>query len=132
MELTLTNNENDFDPTPELKSSPKPIKFIPFKYVDECHCGNEYSWTVLFEQEYCKNCLSKYISCITDNNTYLDVHIVTNDTYCNKHEARNADFCTQDIQEWCETCSDILYFNQVQNNFYNRHLHEKYLKIFEN
>src|SRR6266498_5142118 len=102
MEPTVTNNENSFDPTPKLKSSPVPISFISFNWFErKCnYCGNGYSKTVLF-QNYCKYCLSKCISHITDNNTYLDVHIVTKSAQCNKHEvARNIDFCIQNMQEW--------------------------------
>jgi len=73
MELTVANDEKSFDPTPpKLKSSPIPISFISFIYD---YCGNEYSMTILSSQKYCKNCLFEYISHITDNNTYLDVHI---------------------------------------------------------
>jgi len=116
MELTITNDKNSFDPTPKLKSSPVPISFFPFSRIEnKCnYCGNEYSYTKSFFQRYCKKCLSKYISQITDDNTYLDVDIVTNYVQCNKHVvARNMDFCTQNIREWCESCSDILYFRQI-------------------
>src|SRR5947199_7731300 len=75
MELTNTFNENSFNPTPRLKSSPVPIKFISFnKHDKRCnYCGNEYSKTLLFCQQYCNNCLLKYFK---DNTIeYLDVHI---------------------------------------------------------
>ena len=63
MELINTSNENNFDPTPKLKSNPVEILLISFdrnKY--QCnYCGNAYSETVLFGQKYCKNCLFWYI-----------------------------------------------------------------------
>src|SRR6266498_4239424 len=124
MELTITNDKNSFDPTPKLKSSPVPILFISFNSKESIcnYCGNRYSRTTFFHQRYCKNCLSKYISQITDDNTYLDVDIVTNDVQCNKHVvARNTDFCTRNIREWCESCSEISYFRQLydgKRNFY--------------
>src|SRR4051812_42727203 len=116
MELISTNNENSFDPTPKLKSNPVPILFFPFNNnEDKCsYCRNKYSKTLLFCQKYCKNCLFWYIKYTTDDNTYLDVLIVTNNTQCIEHGAtRNTDFCTKNIQEWCEHCSEISYFNQI-------------------
>ena len=78
MEPTVANDVNSFDPS-KLKSSPIPISFISFNFVweeSQCnYCGINYSEALLFNQKYCKNCLSKYINHITDNNTYLDVHI---------------------------------------------------------
>ena len=52
-----TNNENSFDPTPKLKSSPVPILFISFNYIENyCnYCGNAYSETLVLKQKYCKN-----------------------------------------------------------------------------
>src|SRR5581483_8361467 len=48
-----------------------------------------------------------------DSNTYLDVHIRTT-KQCIQHEIpRNTGFCLTNIQEWCEYCSEIAYFNQV-------------------
>ena len=66
MNLTITNNENPFDPTPKLKSSPVPILFIPFNNNEsKCnYCKNKYSITILFNQKYCKNCLLQYIESI--------------------------------------------------------------------
>ena len=46
MKLVNTNDENSFDPTPKLKSSPIPILFLTFddRYIDSksrCfYCGN--------------------------------------------------------------------------------------------
>ena len=97
MELINTNNENYFDPTPKLKSSPMPILFTPFKdYEDNCsYCEIKYSKTLLYNQKYCKNCLSWYIKDTTDNEIYLDVYISTNNTRCSEHEAtRSTNFCT--------------------------------------
>ena len=58
MELTSTNNENPFDPTPKLKSSPVPILFIPFnEYENKCnYCGNKY-----FKHSYLNKVLQKLI-----------------------------------------------------------------------
>src|ERR1044072_1991031 len=100
-------NENYFDPTPRLKSSPNPILFIPFNSAKyKCNvCGTKYSITPTHKQKYCNKCLSSYIKNITDNNVYLDVHIRTNNTQCSKHKTRrNSDFYTHNIQEWCENC----------------------------
>ena len=68
MELINTNNENSFDPTPKLNSSPIPILFVSFNQNDEncIHCGDKYIM-VLFchgyydNQKYCKKCLSSLI-----------------------------------------------------------------------
>src|SRR2546423_618952 len=98
------------DLTPKLKSSPLPIFFIPFNGNDfYCnHCGNVYSETVLFGQNYCKNCLFWYIKGTTNNEICLDVYISTNNTRCSEHEAtRNTNFRTRNIQEWCEYCSEV-------------------------
>ncbi|CAB4403173.1 unnamed protein product [Rhizophagus irregularis] len=104
-----------FDPTPKLKSSPVPISFIPFKNNEEkCnYCENEYSKSLKYDQKYCKNCLFLYIQYITGNNTYLDVRINTNNSQCIKHKATRKYFYIKNIQEWCEYCSEILYFTQV-------------------
>ncbi len=42
MELTVANDENSFDSTPNLKSSPVPISFISFSREEsKCnYCGN--------------------------------------------------------------------------------------------
>ena len=77
MELINTNNENSFDPnfhpTPKLKCSPVPIRFIPFNNdKNECnYCGIAYSETLLFKQKYCKNCLFWYIKYTTDDRMYI-------------------------------------------------------------
>ncbi|UZO08491.1 uncharacterized protein OCT59_028745 [Rhizophagus irregularis] len=76
MEIVNTNDENSFDPTPRLKSSPIPIEFISFNWLDKncIYCGEEYIEVLLCSwQKYCKKCLSRYINNITDNNIYLDV-----------------------------------------------------------
>jgi hypothetical protein len=115
MELVNTNDENSFDPTPRLKSSPIPIEFIPFNIQDtNCiYCGEEYidalfcSW-----QKYCKKCLSRYINDITDNNIYLDVYIYTTDLECTEHKISSTKV-PQSIQECCENCLKILFFKQM-------------------
>ncbi|CAB5217496.1 unnamed protein product [Rhizophagus irregularis] len=97
-----------------------PNMFIPFKNeADRCYCcENTYSET-LFKQKYCKYCMYWYINyatcslnikCVIDN---LDICIRTTNTNCDKHEPKNLDFC---IQEWCENCSEILYFKQIVTN----------------
>src|ERR1051325_5805264 len=74
MELTNSNDENSFDPTPKLKSS-RTCRSSSFKDERICsYCENEYSETLLFEKKYCKICLSGYIK-DNDDNVYLDVHI---------------------------------------------------------
>ncbi|PKC61202.1 hypothetical protein RhiirA1_466898 [Rhizophagus irregularis] len=112
--MKLINKNNDlFDPTPRLKSSPVPAFFIPFKNNEEkCnYCKNKYSETLEFKQKYCKNCFLRYIKC--NNNIYLDVCINTNKTNkCIKHDV----ISTKNIQEWCEYCSEVLYFRQIIPN----------------
>jgi hypothetical protein len=120
----MNTDNNTFDPTPRLKSSPVPVFFIPFmNNENKCnYCGVEYSKTIEFEQKYCKNCLFWYVKYTTGNNTYLDVHIITNNSQCTEHEVNRNNFCTMNIQEWCEYCSEISYFRQVVPNtslFYN-------------
>lgn len=122
LESTNENNENSFDPTPKLKSSPIPILFISFNRLqNECsYCGNEYSVTVLFNQKYCKICLIKYIENISDNSDmYLDIRMSTNDIRHNKNEtSRNVNFCTQNIQEKFDSRCDILYFKQIFSYYF--------------
>ncbi|RIA88450.1 hypothetical protein C1645_826304, partial [Glomus cerebriforme] len=114
MELSNTFNENSFNPTPRLKSSPVPILFIPFNINEKnCgYCGDYYSVTLL-SQKYCKNCLSKYFK---DNNAdaYLDVHI----RRCSKSNNK----INRNCLEWCESClvwmynhtgEEILQFKQI-------------------
>ncbi|GBC47941.2 kinase-like domain-containing protein [Rhizophagus irregularis DAOM 181602=DAOM 197198] len=110
----MSIDNNLFDPTPKLKSSPVPVLFIPFNNdEDKCnYCGIEYSKTQI-KQKYCKNCLFWYIQYITGNNTYLGVLISTNNSQCIKHKATRNNFYTKNIQEWCECCSEILCFTQV-------------------
>uniref|UniRef100_U9UNT2 Protein kinase domain-containing protein n=1 Tax=Rhizophagus irregularis (strain DAOM 181602 / DAOM 197198 / MUCL 43194) TaxID=747089 RepID=U9UNT2_RHIID len=79
----MSIDNNLFDPTPKLKSSPVPVLFIPFNN-DEDKC----------------------------NNTYLGVLISTNNSQCIKHKATRNNFYTKNIQEWCECCSEILCFTQ--------------------
>ncbi|EXX50703.1 Sps1p [Rhizophagus irregularis DAOM 197198w] len=111
----MNTDNNPFDPTSKLKSSPVPVLFIPFKNNEEkCnYCGIEYSETLKLRQKYCKNCLFWYIQYITDNNTHLDARISTNNSQCIKHKATRNNFYSTNIQEWCEYCSEILYFTQV-------------------
>src|ERR1051325_2288206 len=105
MELTNTN-ENTFDPTPKLKSSPIPINFVSFNRKDyNCfNCGDKYVLTG-FIQRYCKNCFSQYVNDVTDYNKFLDVHMS-----CKEHGT--SEFSTQNIKE-CENCSTS-YFKQIR------------------
>src|SRR3954470_8686244 len=114
---------NSFDPTPtpKLKSSPIPILFVSFNQNDRyCfNCGDEYTWTLFHYQKYCKKCLSYYIN-ITDNNTYLDMCINTMDLECSEHEmSRDKELPIQNIQEWCENCSQVSYFKQICALYWN-------------
>ncbi|RIA95077.1 kinase-like domain-containing protein [Glomus cerebriforme] len=114
MELTKAN-ENYFDPTPKLKSSPIPINFIPFNKNDYCfYCKNKYT-TTWARQKYCENCLSQYINNIDGDNTYLAVLIGTRQSgSCQEHaKIRNKMLTTCNIKEWCKNCSLILCFNQT-------------------
>ncbi|GBC06418.1 hypothetical protein RclHR1_06810007 [Rhizophagus clarus] len=96
--------------------APVPVMFVPFdnNAKECCFCRREYSITLLLGQKYCKICLLWYIT-NTTNKINLDVNISTNknNILCNTHKPRNLDFCTQNIQEWCLSCSEILYFNQI-------------------
>ncbi|CAB5206543.1 uncharacterized protein OCT59_005927 [Rhizophagus irregularis] len=125
MELVNTNDENSFDPTPRLKSSPIPIKFLPFNASDsKCfNCGEEYTGTFLCSyQKYCKKCLSRYINDITDNNnTYLDVYIYTMDLECSNHEISRT-IVPRNIQECCGNCVRILCFKQMVGGIIGRNI----------
>ncbi|UZO10437.1 uncharacterized protein OCT59_002019 [Rhizophagus irregularis] len=124
MELVKLNDENSFDPTPKLKSSPVPILFVSFNEYDEncIHCGEKYMKTPTgtYEQRYCKTCLSSYLTNITDNNIYLDVYLFTKDLECNEHEISRTKI-PQNIQECCRNCLTILCFKQIPGNYYYRH-----------
>ncbi|PKC72132.1 hypothetical protein RhiirA1_493363 [Rhizophagus irregularis] len=105
MEIVNANDENSFDPTPRLKSSPIPIKFISFNVLDEncIYCGEKYIKALFcFWQKYCKKCLSRYINDITENDIYLDVHY-TMDLECSEHEISRTKI-PQSIQECCGNC----------------------------
>ncbi|CAB4414851.1 unnamed protein product [Rhizophagus irregularis] len=115
MELVKLNDENSFDPTPKLKSSPVPLLFVSF---DECeincvHCGEEYTRTIIYGQRYCKKCLSCYLNNITDNNIYLDVYLFTKDSECNDHYEISRTKVSPNIQECCRNCLVIKCFKQT-------------------
>ncbi|CAB4410628.1 unnamed protein product [Rhizophagus irregularis] len=115
MEIVNANDENSFDPTPRLKSSPIPIKFISFNQLDDncIYCGKNYIKALFCYQKYCKKCLSRYINDITDNNIYLDVYIYTKDIVeCSEHEISSTKV-QQSIQECCGNCVRILCFKQI-------------------
>src|ERR1043166_5290427 len=115
------SDENSFDPTPKLKSSPIPILFVPFNDKDQnCfNCGDKYTFTFFYLQKYCKRCLSRYVSNITDNNTYLDMCIHTVNLECSRHEMiRDEELLIQSVRDWCEYCSEISFFKQIFSNHY--------------
>ncbi|EXX62533.1 Cdc15p [Rhizophagus irregularis DAOM 197198w] len=107
------NDENSFDPTPRLKSSHIPIKFISFDrlYKNCIYCGEKYIRALFCSQKYCKKCLSRYITDIRDNNICLDIY-GTLDLECNEHEVGKTKVL-QNIQECCENCVRILCFKQI-------------------
>ncbi|CAB5110081.1 unnamed protein product [Rhizophagus irregularis] len=113
------NNTDDnlFDPTRKFKSSTVPVSFIPFKNNEKnCnYCGVEYSKTLKFEQKYCENCLLRYTKDI-GNSEHLDTYIKNHNTQCIKHKATRNNVCATNIQEWCEHCSEILYFTHLIPN----------------
>ncbi|EXX67400.1 Cdc15p [Rhizophagus irregularis DAOM 197198w] len=119
MELANTKNEKFFDPTPRLKSSPIPIKFISFNKFDlNCiYCGEKYIETLLcHDQKYCKKCLSRYINDITDDNIYLDIYYTMVLEYSVHHEISK----TKVPQKCCRNyrnCIRILYFKQIIGSF---------------
>ncbi|UZO21553.1 uncharacterized protein OCT59_013941 [Rhizophagus irregularis] len=103
---------NNFDP---IKVD-RQIRFISFRNnMDKCnYCRSSYSSTILFEQKYCKYCLYLYRKDLSDKNVCLDVHINNTSNYhCTEHESKNIESYTQNIQEWCMNCSEILYFKQI-------------------
>jgi hypothetical protein len=114
MDLVKLNEENSFDPTPKLKSSPVPIFFVSFNENDDncIQCGEEYTLTLIHSQKYCKKCLSCYLINITDNNMYLDVYLLTKDLECSEHEISKTKV-PQNIQECCRNCLVILFFKQI-------------------
>ncbi|UZO06654.1 uncharacterized protein OCT59_026966 [Rhizophagus irregularis] len=114
MELVKLNDENSFDPTPKLKSSPVSISFVSFNENDKncIHCGEEYTETIIRYQKYCKKCLSCYLTNITDNNIYLDVYLFAKDLECNEHEISRTKV-PRNIQECCRNCLIILCFKQI-------------------
>ncbi|GBC06429.1 hypothetical protein RclHR1_06820008 [Rhizophagus clarus] len=105
-----SDNENSFNLA-------MPIIFIPFNNEEEkCYyCKRLYSQTLSLEQKYCKYCLFIYIK--YTENINIDVRIYTKNTQCDKHELRTLGFRTQNIQEWCNYCSEILYFRQIVTNY---------------
>ncbi|RIA92246.1 hypothetical protein C1645_80127 [Glomus cerebriforme] len=122
MELTNTN-ENYFNPTSKLKSSPIPINFLPFnKNARYCfYCKNRYTWTQSLYQKCCENCFSQYVNNVDNNNTYLDVLIETRQSIlCQEHEkSKNEMFITTcNIKEWCRNCLFIIYFKQIFADHY--------------
>ncbi|PKB95334.1 kinase-like protein, partial [Rhizophagus irregularis] len=118
MEVGKLDEKNSFDPTPRLKSSPVPIFFVSFNWVDDncIHCGEKYTSTIIRYQKYCKKCLSCYLNNITDNNIYLDVYLFTKDLECNEHKISRTKI-PRNIQECCRNCLTILCFKQIPEHF---------------
>ncbi|GES81675.1 kinase-like domain-containing protein [Rhizophagus clarus] len=126
--VKINDDENFFDPTPKLKSSPIPIKFISFSEEDfKCiYCSEEYIYTLFARQKYCKKCLSRYLTDIADNNIYLDVSYIMN-LKCIKHEIRTKE---PQFQSSCRNCLEIFYFKQILvYNISNNSLYEKYCRL---
>ncbi|GES76546.1 kinase-like domain-containing protein [Rhizophagus clarus] len=98
--MKLANTNDSFDPTPKLKSSPVPIWFISFySNDDECiYCGEKYiNVRYYYDQKYCKN------------------------LECKEHEISSTKV-TQNIQECCRNCLEILGFRQMLcRNFIYEH-----------
>ncbi|PKC16455.1 kinase-like protein [Rhizophagus irregularis] len=131
MEIVNANDENSFDPTPRLKSSPIPIKFISFNVLDEncIYCGEKYIKALFcFWQKYCKKCLSRYINDITENDIYLDVHY-TMDLECSEHEISRTKI-PQSIQECCGNCVRILCYKQTNGYISELGLDENDLTLY--
>ncbi|UZO14633.1 uncharacterized protein OCT59_006086 [Rhizophagus irregularis] len=118
MEFTNINNENSFDPTPKLKSSPIPIKFVSFNHEDiKCiNCGENYIKAHFYWQYYCKKCLISYLNEVTDNNLYLDVYY-TMKVKCDEHEISQIKV-PKTNQECCGNCLIISYFRQISTYNY--------------
>lgn len=93
----ITKDDNSFDPTPKLKSSPIPIKFISFNENDNnCfYCKNPYTEIILFKQKYCEPCLLQYINYVDNDHKYLDVLITNNTVSC---------LCTECVRYFKITC----------------------------
>src|SRR5579859_6221717 len=152
VKILNTDDDNSFDPTPKLKSSPIPINFISFnkKDVDCIYCGEKYTETILSHkydsQKYCKKCLLSYITditkylsnYITNITECLDVYYTRN-IGCIKHEIDRTKQ-PQNIQECCRNCLEICLFKQIpmidcHNNSSNMSIYsnviesEKYCKL---
>ncbi|GES72979.1 kinase-like domain-containing protein [Rhizophagus clarus] len=93
--IEFVSNDDSFDPTPKLKSSPIPIKFISFNENDiNCfYCKNPYTETLLFKQRYCEKCLLQYV-------TYFKQ--IINNSYRN-------DRLVSDIEKNCKLCGNLIY-----------------------
>ncbi|PKC50405.1 hypothetical protein RhiirA1_486451, partial [Rhizophagus irregularis] len=115
----LENDENIIIP-----SIPINILVIPFNNNEETcyYCKSEYSTTILFKQKYCSHCLFLYIKYTSNNNLGALISKIYY-TECGRHEPRDENFCIQNVQKWCNSCSEILYFNQIVTN-------HKYDKIY--
>jgi hypothetical protein len=108
MELAnILDDENSFDPTPKLTSSPIPILFVSFNEGDQnCFsCGDDYAKSFFFNKRYCKKCLLSYLSKLTDDNMYLDMCMCIMNLEDSKNEmSRNKEL---------HTYIEVSYFKQV-------------------
>jgi hypothetical protein len=124
--IELTKDDNSFDPTPKLKSSPVPIKFISFNLNDDkCfYCKNPYTKTHLYGQKYCERCLLQYVNYVVDSHKYLDVKITNNNTdfapclcthcvLCFKitwfKQIADIRFVMRNIEKNCKLCGNLIY-----------------------
>ncbi|GES81770.1 kinase-like domain-containing protein [Rhizophagus clarus] len=124
MELAkIINDENTFDPTPKLKSSPIPIKFISFN------------------TKILRKCLSDYLTNITNINIYLDVYYKTNLECNHKHgitvkEPQIIQECYRNLkisifrQLFTGYVYDVISFNSEHSDLYNKIIEsERYCKL---
>ncbi|EXX50600.1 uncharacterized protein OCT59_006006 [Rhizophagus irregularis] len=128
-------DENYFDPTPKLKSSPIPILFVSFNENDKkcIYCGEEYSEAILCYQKYCKKCLSCYITDINNNtNLYLDIYLSTKNLECTEHEINRILYEPQNIPECCRNFFEILCFKQILGCFKSIYTKDPYYNLSEN
>jgi len=99
MKLVNTNNENSFDPTPKLKSSPIPILFVSFNEYDKncIYCRNKYTETPFSSRaKVLQNCLSHYLANITDK--CLNVYYIMDIEFSEHETSRTKE--PQNIQEY--------------------------------
>ncbi|PKK43562.1 hypothetical protein RhiirC2_804251, partial [Rhizophagus irregularis] len=79
------------------------------------------------------HCLFLFIKYTSNNNLGV---LISKQYYikCGRHKPRNGNFCTQNVQEWCNNCSGILYFKQIVTNhkygkLYYNYIREQYCNL---